>query len=101
MVGRVAADPQNNPAVEGCWTDHHLGATLVLAQNAADLDWQTRIAAPERIILRCNRRLSGVLIKTSRLRHPTVSPYLRHGRISRGGWIFAETTFSAIPQLQL
>ena len=24
MVGRVAADPQNNPAVEGDWTDHHL-----------------------------------------------------------------------------
>ena len=31
MVGRVAADPQNNPAVRGHWTDHHLGATLALA----------------------------------------------------------------------
>ena len=25
MVGRVAADPQNNPAVRGYWTDHYLG----------------------------------------------------------------------------
>jgi hypothetical protein len=31
MVGRVAADPQNNPAVRGYWTDHHLWPTLALA----------------------------------------------------------------------
>jgi hypothetical protein len=29
--------------------------------------------------LRSSIRLSGVLINSSRLRHPTVSPYLRHG----------------------
>ena len=36
MVGRVAADRQNNPAVRGYWTDHHLGATLALALACSD-----------------------------------------------------------------
>jgi hypothetical protein len=37
MVGRVAADPQNNPAVRGDWTDHHLWATLAGLKKEREL----------------------------------------------------------------
>jgi hypothetical protein len=41
------------------------------------------------------------MYKPSRLPYPTVSTYLRPGLKTPWGWIFAETPFSAIPQIQL
>jgi len=40
-------------------------------------------------------------VKTSSVTSSDVSTYLRHGWISRRGWTFAETPFSAISQIQL
>jgi len=42
MVGRVAADPQNNPAVEGDWTDHHLRPTLAGLKKKARASFPAR-----------------------------------------------------------
>ena len=42
-----------------------------------------------------------MMVKASSITSSDVSTYLRHGWISRRGWTFAETPFSAIPQIQL
>jgi hypothetical protein len=41
------------------------------------------------------------MYKPSRLLYPTVSTYLRPGLKTPWGWIFAETPFSAISQIQV